>query len=414
VAHPAFDFAGFLARREERPILDEEDRFAVRNLVRVHPQWDGSVTGRWSIGPGWALRLSRNEEVRWVNEGLPPSPNDLQAGIILLHSQAKGYLLCPSCGNLLDQPAPVQAARGGRRNAQQQASQATNGHSNVCPLRGNNPTAVSITTSGKVEVLRLLLPVPHSTPPGQIDSWGRSLGYSLLNGIQHQFMLGSGEVDFELEGPWNTGEAPGRYGMVSLAFIDPRLGGSGYLERVAENLNYVAARAIDHLDHQDCETACYRCLKSYYNQRYHDLLAWPQVLPALEELRQQPPRRRQLETGDIDDPRPWLEAYAAGVGSPLELKFLRLFEEHGFHPQKQAPVSPTDGGAPISVADFAVFQKRVAIYVDGAAFHTGANLRRDRYIRNRLRDGSPPWKVVELRATDLRRGAELINEISQL
>ena len=244
-AHPAYDFAGFLAKREERPILDEEDRFAVRNLVRIYPQWDGSVTGRWNVGPGWALRLSRNEEVRWVNEGLPPSPNDLQAGIVLLHQQAKGYLLCPSCGNLLDQPAPVQAARGGRRNAQnRQGAQATNGHSNACPLRGNNPTAVGITTSGKVEVLRLVLPVPHSTNADQIDSWGLSLGYALLNGIQHHFMLGSGEVDFELEGPWNTGEAPGRYGIVSLAFIDPSLGGSGYLERVAENIHHVASRQL--------------------------------------------------------------------------------------------------------------------------------------------------------------------------
>ena len=134
----------------------------------------------------------------------------------------------------------------------------------------------------------------------------------------------------------------------------------------------------------------------------------------MEELRQEPPRRRPLETGDIDDPRPWLEAYAAGVGSPLELKFLRLFEKHGFHPEKQTSVSPTDGGAPISVPDFAVPQRRVAIYVDGAAFHTGANLRRDRYIRNRLREGAPPWKVVELRAADLKRGADLVNELSRL
>ncbi len=147
---------------------------------------------------------------------------------------------------------------------------------------------------------------------------------------------------------------------------------------------------------------------------YHAKLDWPQALPALEQLRQESPARRPRETGDIDDPRPWLEAYAAGVGSPLELKFLRLFEEHGFRPEKQVPVSPTDGGAPISVADFAVPRGRVAIYVDGAAFHIGANLRRDRYIRDRLREGSPPWTIVELRASDLGRGADLVDELSRL
>ncbi|GAA6620279.1 DEAD/DEAH box helicase [Scytonema sp. NUACC26] len=56
---------------------------------------------------------------------------------------------------------------------------------------------------------------------------------------------------------------------------------------------------------------------------------------ALEQLAQTPPTPRPLETGDLDDPLPWLEAYDAGVGSPLELKFLQLFEKHGFHPQKQ-------------------------------------------------------------------------------
>jgi hypothetical protein len=90
------------------------------------------------------------------------------------------------------------------------------------------------------------------------------------------------------------------------------------------------------------------------------------------------------------------------------------FERHGFHPDKQVPVSPTDSEAPISVADFAVPHRRVAIYVDGAAFHTGVNLRRDRYIRNRLREGSPPWKVVELTVADLRRSTELIAEIKAL
>jgi hypothetical protein len=131
----------------------------------------------------------------------------------------------------------------------------------------------------------------------------------------------------------------------------------------------------------------------------------------LEALSQLVPETRPLETGDVDNPGPWLEAYAAGVGSPLELKFLRLFEQHGFHPEKQVPVSPTVGGASISVADFAVPDRRLAIFIDGAAFHIGNNLRRDRFIRRRLRDGDPPWRVEELRAADLRDGARLVDRL---
>ena len=66
---PSYEFAGFVAIRNENPVLDEEERFAERNLVRTHPQWDGNVVARWTIGTGWALRLCQNEEVRWLNEG---------------------------------------------------------------------------------------------------------------------------------------------------------------------------------------------------------------------------------------------------------------------------------------------------------------------------------------------------------
>ena len=127
-------------------------------------------------------------------------------------------------------------------------------------------------------------------------------------------------------------------------------------------------------------------------------------MPALEGLAGAAPQHRARETGDIDDPRPWLEAYAAGVGSPLELAFLRLFKAHGFHPQKQVSVAPNTGEQPISIADFAVPERRLAIYIDGAAFHVGQRLRPDRFIRERLRHGNPPWRVEELRAVDLGQG----------
>jgi hypothetical protein len=87
---------------------------------------------------------------------------------------------------------------------------------------------------------------------------------------------------------------------------------------------------------------------------------------------------------------------------------LRFFEKYGFHPEKQVAVSPTVGGAPISIADFAVAGRKLAIYIDGAAFHVGQNLRRDRYIRNKLRSSQPPWRVEELTARDLARGEALV------
>jgi hypothetical protein len=79
---------------------------------------------------------------------------------------------------------------------------------------------------------------------------------------------------------------------------------------------------------------------------------------------------------------------------------------------KQVPISPDVGGKPISVADFVVSGTRAVIYVDGAAFHRGAALRRDRYIWQRLVAGNPPWKVVELRAEHLKLGEGLLQMIN--
>jgi hypothetical protein len=78
-----------------------------------------------------------------------------------------------------------------------------------------------------------------------------------------------------------------------------------------------------------------------------------------------------------------------------------------------SPVSrfPLEPSAPISAAVFRVTGTKVLIYVDGATFHTGMRLRRDRAIREALRKGDIGWTVVELRGADLAQGEALIARI---
>ena len=409
--HPAFDFGGFIALRDERPVMDEEERYAARNLVRIQPQWNGEIIRRWGTPDGWSLHLRRGETIRWLNEGRPPSPKQLQDGRPMLHQEGLGWLLCPSCGAILTIPQDAAPTRGRRRTRDGGGRADPFGHAPACPLVGTPPRPAAIAAVTASSVLRLLVPVPPEVRSEDVKPWGLSLGYALRIGARRQYLLDGPEIEFELEGPWTEGSGQEAVRRVALSLIDPSLGGSGFLERMGDELHLVAQRALEHLDHQGCETACYRCLKSYTNQRYHDLLSWPRIVHDLEALAHGPTAAERLEAGDLLDPRPWLEAYAAGVGSPLELKFLRLFEANGFHPEKQVPVSPSPELPSISVADFAVPEKRVAIYIDGAAYHLGANLRRDRLIRQRLRGGTPPWRVVELRASDLQRGKALVQEV---
>lgn len=412
---PGFEYAGFLAKREEHPVLDEEDRYAVKRLTESYPQWDGDVTGRWLVGPGWSLRLSTNETVRWLNEGPPPTVRDLQNGAPLLNRNARGFYICQQCWRMLTWPDLPRSARSSQRTAQAPTDGPDiYGHADTCVVRRTPPNPVAIETSSRLDVLRVITALPRDIHPADLQSWGLSLGYALRRGMLKEFALSEDDIDFQFEGAWEVHSGDETYLQAVLTFIDPNLGGSGYLQRIAETLHVASSQALDHLRHPDCDSACYRCLKAYDNQRYHDALSWPRVVSDLESLAAVRPSSQPLDLGDILDPRPWLEAYAAGVGSPLELRFLQLFEKHGLKVEKQVPVSPSDSEPPISVADFAIPERHIAIYVDGASFHAGSNLRRDRYIRDRLSIGSPPWKVVELRSGDLSRIGDIIAHIRQL
>jgi hypothetical protein len=402
---PAVEYGGFVATRNEAPVMSEEDRFAARDLVRLHPQWDGTLAKRWKVGDGWDLQLRRRETVDWLNEGPKPTDREANAGECL-HDEGLGYTPCSMCGRLLK----VSPGAGGARND-------PFGHSQSCARKGQPPSHIAIATTKNVETLRLIVPVPKpdNTDPLSVDAiraWGRSLGEALLAGVQHAHMIDDDELAFDLEGPWSRSVDGLRATYVSLTFTDPTVGGSGYLERVAGELNIVAEHALQHLDHPDCETSCYRCLKAYGNQRFHSLLQWPLALPALEVLKEAPPISCSLAYSD--DPKPWLEAYAEGVASPLELKFWRLFQQHGFSPVKQLDIRLTPDAPTVSIADFGVEATRLAIYVDGASVHVGHRLRRDRIIRQRMKEAHPPWRVVELRAADLARGAALVEELARL
>jgi hypothetical protein len=244
------------------------------------------------------------------------------------------------------------------------------------------------------------LPLDHDE--SDYLTWGHSLGAALRIGMRQLYMLDGPEVEFDLETPWKVEDADGKRKVGCLTFVDPALGGSGFLERAASALHLVAARAVEHLNHRDCESACYRCLKSYTNQRVHELLNWPRIIDDLHELAAAAPESVPLGVGDVHDPGPWLAAFAAGVGSPLEHRFLKRFEELGVEVDKQVPIAVPEGGKPITVADFVFKGRRTAIFIDGAAFHTGDRLRRDRVIRDSLRAGG--WVVFELRRSDLDRG----------
>lgn len=409
---PGHEFGGFLARRDDSLVLEEEDRYAISSLVQCHPQWNGIVKARYATAGGHAVELRSNEDVRWLNEWRPPTPLDKKLERPRLHETAHGFYLCPHCGRVLAIPEDEGKTKPskGRRRASKGSSDPY-GHAADCVDQGKPPRARAITCRSLAATLRLVVHLPFDHDETAYQQWGLSLGYALRIGMRQLYMLDGPELEFVLEPMWEIEHEGRKARRGALTFVDAAVGSSGFLERAGAELHLVAARSIEHLDHANCESACYRCLKSYNNQRHHELLSWPLVVPDLEALAVAAPELRVPALGDAADPRPWLDAFDAGVGSPLELEFLRLFEAHGLAVDKQVAVAPSAGEAPISSADFVVSGTRVAVYVDGAAFHRGPRLRRDRGIREKLRSGTPGWHVVEVRKGDLARGAELIEAL---
>lgn len=414
-AVPAHEFGGFVAVRDDTPVLEEEDRFAIASLVQQHPQWDGEIVRRYLLPPGWRSELRRGEEIRWVNEWKRPTPAEAKAGIPMLHGDSRGFYLCPHCGKSLSVPleGDGKTKKKGRKKPRRRRDADEYGHAPGCPRQGETPVPCAIVTKSLSTTLRVVVTLPADMTEASYERWGHSLGYALRTGIRQLYMLDGPEIEFVLESMWESHGQEGRTKNGALTFIDPAVGGSGYLDRAAAELHLVAGRTLEHLDHEGCQSACYRCLKSYNNQRHHEHLFWPGIQLDLEQLAQEAPRALAAERGDLDDSRVWLEAYDAGVGSPLELRFLRLFEKHGVEVDPQVPVAPSPEERPISLADFVLRGRRVAIYVDGAAFHKGDRLRRDRFIRKRLEEGEPGWSVVELRAADLGRAEEVVSRIRE-
>ncbi|NVJ04558.1 DEAD/DEAH box helicase [Myxococcus sp. AM001] len=406
-ALPAWEFGGFLAVRHDAPVLEEEERFAMGSLVRCFPQWDGTMVSAWELPTGFRAELRQGESVRWLNESKPPSDEDRRSGM-QLHDSARGFPLCPTCGRMLKPEPPEKGKKKGAKKPKKAGEEDSYGHAKTCERLGQSPRPVAITAATDCTTLRLHVALPEEMSPREFSRWGRSLGYALRTGMRQLYLLDGPEIEVELEGPWVEEDEASAWQRAALTFIDPAVGGSGFLERAGSEFHLVAAKALEHLNHEGCETACYRCLKSYQNQRHHADLNWPSIVPDLESLALTPPVAAAVQQFD---PTPWLAAYAAGVGSPLELEFLRAFEKAGLDVEKQVPVSASPGEPPISTADFVLTGTRVAVYVDSASFHVGERLRRDHFIRSRLAKGSNAWQVETLRAADLREIGVVIERL---
>ncbi|MBK8136689.1 MAG: hypothetical protein IPK52_12750 [Chloroflexi bacterium] len=102
-----------------------------------------------------------------------------------------------------------------------------------------------------------------------------------MAGAERHFALATGDLDVLWEG---IPEAPVRkhsYNEGVLTFIDPNVGGSGYLEKMAESSIALPPLPLAIWIMATGKVLCSRCLKSYSNQRFHDRLPLADIMSTL-------------------------------------------------------------------------------------------------------------------------------------
>ena len=216
-----------------------------------------------------------------------------------------------------------------------------------------------------VEDHRNCLLIDLREPLGQMEN--ASLQAALKRAIQTVYQLEDNELAVE---SLPNNDTPRRILMYEAAE-----GGAGVLRQLLNEgaLPAVAREALSlcHFDpvtgtdlrralraREDCEAACYDCLMSYQNQRYHQLLDRQSIRNLLIRLRD-----AKVEASPTSLTRAeHLQVLMNQAGSELERSWLYLLEQQNLrlpsHAQKLIESCATR-------PDFLYYEEQVAVYIDG-------------------------------------------------
>jgi len=185
---------------------------------------------------------------------------------------------------------------------------------------------------------------------------------------------------------------------LDLLVYDPMPGGSGLLEQMLERWQELILTAKSMLAGcaQNCEAACYSCLKTFRNQFHHEHLNRHEALELMGDLDHLPEAHRKVE--------PAFEEEQPGEGSPSnsnEARLVRLLQDHQFPSGACRKRVMTSAGL-ATEPDWLHEQTKVAVYLDGMSrgLHGDPKTaQRDQLIRGMLElDG---YTVVIVQSRDL-------------
>jgi superfamily II DNA/RNA helicase/very-short-patch-repair endonuclease len=391
----AIDAGAFQAWPDEVEPETEEERLSLGYDVRVHPQRDAAGKA-WRIGD-WRLELRSQEAVWWINHG---RLGISEKGASL---EAQGFYLCETCGELLDPPKTAKPKA--KADKQKDPRSRQDRHAEVC---SGKPGWTALGHQGRADTLRLVTGGLEGLGSEGV-AWAWSFAYAVVQGAVREFFIDEEDIEpVVLTRRGEDGET-----VHELLWVDTSVGGSGILQTMAERFPGVARAALRHLDGHDCPSSCYRCLRTYRNQRQHGSLQWRIVVPNLAAIGAD----ECVSAADLAPARDevaWAEARAEGCESPQELRLLQALRAESLpEPEKQHEVLDARGQI-ISRADFAYPEQHLLIYVDGLAFHSS--------LRQRVHDNrqsaalqAQGWRIRRFLGPEVhRRAADCAAQVRDL
>jgi hypothetical protein len=223
------------------------------------------------------------------------------------------------------------------------------------------------------------------------ERWVTTFDQALRLGLQLELFIGPKEVDSFVR-KWVEHGAERR----ELVIYDTMPGGTGYLRRMVEDLPRIATRVVEHLLNCACQSACYRCLKEFWNQRAHDQLDKRLVIATLRTLGAAAVRPPGTPPEDVR-----FESF-------LEARFYDLLREAGLPLPKTQQLVRSGDGRYIVRADFRYETPPLVILTDGRAFHASEPLQvvADLDQRNRLEIAG--YRLVEVTYADVEAGGDAL------
>ncbi len=374
-----FRMTNVSTRREDRIIADEEERQRVGYLLRAAVRWGVRRDGTAIVHRG---RVVVGNQVVFELEYGPA------ASVILYNlgwrrraaGQPQGFWIDVETGYW------ARAPRDGEEGGEAKAPQANARRALVIPWVEETRNCLRIT-------------VPTAMTPGQAVTFQEAL----RAGIQDALEVDEGEIVAE---PLPDASEPRR-----LLVWEAAEGGVGALRALLEEKGTwrrVVRAALErcHFDadtgedlggggrDEPCEGACYDCLLSFYNQRFHDMLDRRGLRDLLLALRDATVEMDPLPP-TVKDKLAELEAQC---DSALERRWLREVQRLGLRLPTRAQVKLPDCH---TRADFAYVDPSLpptVVYIDGPAHRARGQHRLDAEQQACLE--ARGWRVVRFREGD--------------